>query len=475
MGMIILGAYLGLNMVYIGYAYSHSDPKEEFLARMGELPGSLLPRAILVGMVSAATHKKLMALYMPKEYERGLKSFQYSRLGLAYIVLFLGGAFALVIGKDYQPATDWGYSIERPVYGEGTQTYSMSYEIDGKDESISGDLPLVIEEQLPEELVISKILESKKTVLGQLIVGDKEQSNEISEDLYLPSRPFKEAIEITYVSKTPEYLTDKGQLRKNLMDYETAYKLVIEATLLYGDVNKSFSYDFVGYRQLPNVLEEKSNIEALITKDEMTVTLPSATEISDYRIHWGTAEQGMSGLQIFLISILIGLVLYMLKEGELDRAIKKRQEEILYDFPEVVNKLTILINAGMTFHRAWQKIVGDYQKKERKRILYEEMVQVALDIQTGISESEAIENFGKRCQCMEVIRLSSILVQNMKRGSQSLTIALKALRIEVWSIRTSNARKLGEKASTKLLIPMAISLLTVLLVVIAPTFMKMKI
>lgn len=153
----------------------------------------------------------------------------------------------------------------------------------------------------------------------------------------------------------------------------------------------------------------------------------------------------------------------------------ERQDEILFDFPNVVNKLTILMNAGMTFSRAWFKIVDDYKRQNGKmRVLYEEMLQVQKDLQMGVSEADAIEAFGKRCRNIEVIRLSSILVQNLRRGSHSLTIALKELSVEAWSIRTSNARKLGEKASTKLLIPMAISLFTVLLIVIAPTFMKMQ-
>jgi tight adherence protein C len=55
-----------------------------------------------------------------------------------------------------------------------------------------------------------------------------------------------------------------------------------------------------------------------------------------------------------------------------------------------------------------------------------------------------------------------------------MTIALKQLSGEAWTIRTTTARRLGEKASTKLLLPMGISLITVIIIVMVPTFMAMK-
>ena len=96
-------------------------------------------------------------------------------------------------------------------------------------------------------------------------------------------------------------------------------------------------------------------------------------------------------------------------------------------------------------------------------------------MQNGMPEGEALEAFGKRVGTKEVMRMSALLIQNLKRGNRGLTEVLKQLSNEAWEIRINNARLLGEKASTRLLLPMGISLITVIVIVIAPTIMSMNI
>lgn len=472
---IIALIYMLLNGGYVLYAYSRRASSEnDFMVIIGNPIGQIIPQKVFDRMTTKSNHQKLNQLYSSQEYETGLFNFQCGRIGLVYLMFVIGGFLAITLGESYMPSSELSHKIDRPAYGEGDVALNIAYEVSNGDKPVSGQMPLVVEEQLPDKTTALEVLNGKADILGQIIRGQNQDNDHIYFDLNVQKAPFEEAITISYVTLTPDVINNKGQIRRNLMNYDEPYNISIEATMSYGDVLMVQTYAYIAYKNIPAALDEAGGVEAQILVEEAHVMLPESTQIGFRDISWKTVEEGISVGQIILLTLLLSTLFYIVKEQELNKKIINRQDEILFDFPNVVNKLTILINAGMTFGRAWHKIVVDYQATSaKKRVLYEEMVQVSKDIQMGVSEMDAIEAFGKRCRSIEVIRLSSILIQNLRRGSHSLTIALKALSIEAWSIRTSNARKLGEKASTKLLIPMAISLLTVLLIVIAPTFMKM--
>ena len=42
----------------------------------------------------------------------------------------------------------------------------------------------------------------------------------------------------------------------------------------------------------------------------------------------------------------------------------KRNKVAQYDYSELIAKLTLLLGAGMTIRKAWQKMVDDYLKKK---------------------------------------------------------------------------------------------------------------
>ena len=73
----------------------------------------------------------------------------------------------------------------------------------------------------------------------------------------------------------------------------------------------------------------------------------------------------------------------------------------------------------MTVKSAWYKIVDNYQeRKDRcgKRPAYEEMVRTCFEMQGGVPEGESYENFGKRCQTQEYMRLGASAVPESEKG-----------------------------------------------------------
>ena len=101
-----------------------------------------------------------------------------------------------------------------------------------------------------------------------------------------------------------------------------------------------------------------------------------------------------------------------------------------------------------------------------------ELLLTAHELEVGISEPDAIEHFGKRCGTREYMRFSALLIQNMKKGSTDLIGMLKEESEDAFALRKNEARKLGEEASTKLLLPMVMMLTVVMIIIMVPAYMS---
>ena len=145
--------------------------------------------------------------------------------------------------------------------------------------------------------------------------------------------------------------------------------------------------------------------------------------------------------------------------------IMKRSEEMMSDFSEVISKLALLTNAGMIFREAWEEVAytGD-------RALYKEM-QVSVDeMKNGYAEVDALFRFGTRCVVPEIKKFTSTVVQGITKGNSELSIMLQAQSKEVWNLRRQTIKRQGEKAASKLMIPIMIMFVGILVMVLIPIF-----
>ena len=172
---------------------------------------------------------------------------------------------------------------------------------------------------------------------------------------------------------------------------------------------------------------------------------------------------------IFALSAL-GIVFYA-SDRELDEKIKKRNFNIRYDFPDFLNKMVLLINAGMTVPRAWEKIVRD---RKNMTPLYEELRRTYIEIKNGKPEIEAYEDFARRCRVKEITKFITAVIQNLKKGNSDLVPLLKLQSNECWQLRKNMAKRLGEEASTKLVLPLMIMFVGILIIVILPAVMQLR-
>ncbi len=118
------------------------------------------------------------------------------------------------------------------------------------------------------------------------------------------------------------------------------------------------------------------------------------------KLKWNEKKQYLVW-KVLLFEIIV-IVLLCLSARERQRlAEKERKDQMRLDYSEVVNKLLILLGAGMTLKQSWNRISAQYADKRKKkevekRYVYEEMMITAHEISDGESDRLAYRKFGER-------------------------------------------------------------------------------
>ncbi|MCG7410015.1 type II secretion system F family protein [Paenibacillus sp. ACRRX] len=170
---------------------------------------------------------------------------------------------------------------------------------------------------------------------------------------------------------------------------------------------------------------------------------------------------------------LLALLLILARVKDVLNKAERKRQELQMELPELLSKLTLLVQAGETVQKALYTCV---QRKSRQleHPLYKELDRMMKDVQNGYAFVQALEQFSKRCATQEVAMFSTTLLINQRRGGASFVLAMEELGRQLWDKRKAVARKRGEEASTKLILPMMLMFLVILAVVGGPAFLMMK-
>lgn len=182
----------------------------------------------------------------------------------------------------------------------------------------------------------------------------------------------------------------------------------------------------------------------------------------------GSVSAHDTGYLLFCVLLPAGIAYF--SDRDLYEKVKKRRRTIQIDFPDFVNKLTLLINAGMTVTKAWERAASG----GRDSPLYRELASTLRDMKAGVPEHKALEEFAKRCRVPVITRFISVMLQNIRKGNAELVPILRVFANECWELRKMTARKYGEEASTKMLLPMMLMFIAILLIVGMPAVLALK-
>ncbi len=145
--------------------------------------------------------------------------------------------------------------------------------------------------------------------------------------------------------------------------------------------------------------------------------------------------------------------------------IQKRQAEILGNFSTTVDLAALIIESGLDYLTAFERIINIAKKKT---VLEEELEKTLNEIKLGYSRREALERFANRTDVQEVRSLVGLIIQSDELGT-SLVDLLRNFSSDLRSRRMSRAEKLAAQASTKMLFPLFLFIFpTIFILILSP-------
>ena len=401
------------------------------------------------------------------------REYYRSRYGTILTVLFAGVLICFAAwwsARSNSLLVDGSY-IWRNSYGKGDVPIELIAQIEGKDQEI---FQYTVEERKYTEEEAKTLYQDAVQDLPRIIHGQNDRLDDVRYDLNLVTHIDGYPFELSWESSSYALVNTDGTVDNTKL--EEGVVVMLTANFKY----EEWSWDYQMYVQVNPVvytykellrsrIEELLHIQEERTKNEETMVLPD--NIDSEPIIWREIIRDSSGYLLLLVLIAIGF-LYWGSGRELDRKLEQRKRELMMDYPEIVNKLSLYMGAGMTIRNAFTKMGEDYKKqqKERRRYVYEEILIACNELQSGRSESEVYDHFGRRCQVPAYMKLSTLLSQNIRKGSNDLLLMLRQEADNAFAERKNLAKKLGEEAGTKLLLPMMMMLCIVMVIIMIPAY-----
>jgi len=175
----------------------------------------------------------------------------------------------------------------------------------------------------------------------------------------------------------------------------------------------------------------------------------------------------ISGMFKFLI-ILVGMILAILGPSLfLSTRIKNRQGLIRNQMPDVMDLLTVCVEAGLGFDTALLKIDEHSQGP-----LVDELIMVQREIQMGLPRREALKKFAERNSVSELKTFVGGLIQADQLGLPIKNV-LRAQSAQLRLTRKQIAEEKAMKAPIKMMLPLVVFIFPVIFIVLlGPTVMQ---
>jgi tight adherence protein C len=169
------------------------------------------------------------------------------------------------------------------------------------------------------------------------------------------------------------------------------------------------------------------------------------------------AFEGMTRIMIFGLALA---VLLLGPEAKLTRAVDSRQQSILQDLPDILDLLTISVEAGLGFEQALDRTIATVPGA-----LSTEFARMLGETRAGSSRADAMRSMDARIDISEV-RSFVLAVLQADTFGVSIGRVLRAQADEMRIRRRQLAQEKAQKAPVKMLIPMVLCIFPSLFVVI---------
>ena len=403
-----------------------------------------------------------------------LQEYHIAKIRIMVLILLAGSGFAgcADVARNGESIVNGTGMLVRP--GE-QETVSLEARVEEGGKKILQEMfSLEVKERILTEAEAEACYEELLVLLEDQIPGQNVSLQEVREKLELPYEVEGFPFFIEWRSSDPALVASDGTIFTE--DLDTTQSVILTMSVFYGQKEWNHSWEVQIFpplrtekEQLVHELKKLVKEAEETQKYEQSLTLPHS--IGNKEIVWSAPKDNTGGI-LLLVTFVTGILVFYMEDKDLGEELVKRRREIKTEYPVIVSKYALFLEAGMTVRGAFIKICRDYYDKEPDKIhpLYQEMHYSCNELRAGVSESRVYENFGRRTGVQEYTRLCGLLGQNLKKGNTALAKRLKEESHEALRESMQWNKRQGEEAGTKLLLPMGMMLVMVLVMIMLPAF-----
>jgi len=223
----------------------------------------------------------------------------------------------------------------------------------------------------------------------------------------------------------------------------------------------------VGYienlkRKLEQAGRPKSiDIEQLIAAKAVALVLP---------ILWGAVVFllfGLGGLMGFLLWLILSAVGFILPDVLLTRKVDERKHEIAVSLPDILDLLTISVEAGLGFEQALDRTTAAIPGA-----LSDEFNRMLREMRLGTSRADALRALEERT---DVPELRSFVLAMLQADTFGVSISrlLRSQAEEMRIRRRQRAQEQAQKAPVKMLFPLVFCIFpSIFVIVLGPAVLQ---
>lgn len=442
---------------------------KEILERPFYLSGRWIAER-LVNKESAKYQKteRMLEFTEGEQTESNVLDFTAKKIAKILMVLFLGTGLCLLLAAFGENQGEI-LMLTRPSYGQGSMETNLTVQIEG--ETGEKKIPITLQERKYRDQEIEDFFQNAIENMESIILEENISMNEVRTELKFPVSLENGAVKAEWITSQMDLIDDTGKIIREADENGE----MVEITVNLSCQGKTIEHSFF-IRVYPKVRSEE---EMLIKKIEDSVKKEDGVsaekeqmklpgKIGEKQLTWKESKDSLIPI-IFMLVILTAVCMALLEEEKVQKAVREKRIGLMMDYASFLYKLTSLLRAGLTIRGAFEKIADT--KQVRKHYVDEEVRRCCNEMKSGIAEAQAYENFGRRCQISEYIKIGTILAQNLRKGSDGLADLLEGEALRGMEERQKLARKLGEQAGTRLLFPMMLMLVVVVVILMAPAFL----
>jgi tight adherence protein C len=161
-----------------------------------------------------------------------------------------------------------------------------------------------------------------------------------------------------------------------------------------------------------------------------------------------------------LVAGLMVVLLTMAPDAKIKRAADDRRKAITNELPDVLDQLTVTVEAGMSFDGAVLRA-----GQEGRGILAQELLKAVNDMQLGLTRGEALQAMSDRTDVPDLRQFVSAVRQAEKHGFPLANI-LRLQALELRDRRRARAEERAMQVPVKITFPLVFCILPALFVVI---------